>query len=271
MLASACVYHGAMALNDWADRAEDARVRPSRTIPSGAIPARAALVLAAALLASGPLLALAVAPRCGLVLGAVAACAALYDLAGRGPWLGPLLLASCRAGNLGVGLAYASTLRSWNPWLGLAPLAYGLYVFFVSRLARLEDLDPARYETGAVRPARWLVASGVALLGVGAVATFLAYLPLDPARPSSSGHGARALFLAGVGAFGLFHGAWKLSGRAWRAGDVQRLAGMALRRLLVASAALASGTTTLAGLAVALAILCGYPLSFALRKVFPPT
>ncbi len=270
MLASACVYHGAMALNDWADRAEDARVRAGRPIPSGAIAPGAALALATLLLASGPLLAFAVAPRCGLVLGAVAACAALYDLAGRGPWLGPLLLACCRAGNLGLGLAYASTLRSWNPWLALAPLAYGLYVFLVSRLARLEDLDPARYATGEVRPARWLVAAGVALLGVGCTAALLAELPLtsEPSWPMRA-RMAVPLALAGLGSFGLFQAARGLTVR--RAEDVQRLAGMALRRLLVASAALAAGAASLAGLAIALAILCGYPLSLALRRVFPPT
>ena len=51
MLASACVYHGAMALNDWADRAADARTRPGRPIPSGAIAPYTALALAVTLLA----------------------------------------------------------------------------------------------------------------------------------------------------------------------------------------------------------------------------
>src|SRR5882672_4413105 len=57
MLASLCVYHGGMALNDWADRAADAQSRPTRPIPSGAISARVALVLALALLLTGPVLA----------------------------------------------------------------------------------------------------------------------------------------------------------------------------------------------------------------------
>ena len=33
VLASLCIYHGGMALNDWADREEDARVRPDRPLP----------------------------------------------------------------------------------------------------------------------------------------------------------------------------------------------------------------------------------------------
>ncbi|WP_446038982.1 UbiA family prenyltransferase, partial [Streptomyces sp. SID1121] len=40
--ASLCLYEGGMALNDWADREEDARDRPHRPIPSGRISPRAA-------------------------------------------------------------------------------------------------------------------------------------------------------------------------------------------------------------------------------------
>ena len=47
-LASSCTYHGGMALNDWADRAQDARVRPDRPVPSGGVNARAALIVALA-------------------------------------------------------------------------------------------------------------------------------------------------------------------------------------------------------------------------------
>jgi 4-hydroxybenzoate polyprenyltransferase len=271
LLASACVYHGAMALNDWADRAEDARTRPGRPIPSGTIAPRLALALAAVLLSAGPCLALAVAPRGGLLLAGVAACAALYDLAGRGPWLGPLLLAGCRAGNLGVGIVGASAPGTFDPWLALAPLGYGLYVFLVSRLARLEDLDAGSAALRGFRPTRWLAAAGAALLCIGVVGTLLALGPLAPQPSGWRGHEWSPLVLAGAGALGLFRAAHAPSGSAWSARDVQRATGMALRRLLVASAALAAGASPPAGLLVALAILCGYPLSFALRRVFPPT
>lgn len=269
MAASACVYHGGMALNDWADREEDARGGRPRPIPGGAITASTALVLALALLASGALLAFLAAPRCGLVLAAVALCAALYDLAGRGPWRGPFLLALCRAGNLGAGLAFASTLVPFRSLLLAAPIAYGLYVFLVSRLARLEDADTA---AGELRPAPRVHTIGLALIGIGAVATSLAHhLP----RPVPDWHdwqiGRMSLGLAGLGAIGLFLAAHQLGYGVWRASDVQRVAGMGLRRLLVASAALALGASTHDALVVALLILCGYPLSFALRKLFPPT
>src|SRR5689334_6986324 len=65
---SLCVYHGGMALNDWADRVHDARVRPERPIPSGALRAGQALGVALLLLATGPLLASRASTHAGLVL-----------------------------------------------------------------------------------------------------------------------------------------------------------------------------------------------------------
>ncbi len=271
LAASACVYHGAMALNDWADRREDARVRSERPIPSGAIRANHALALAASLLVIGPVLAFWSAPRCGLLLAAVAASAAFYDLRGRGPWRGPLLLAACRAGNLSLGLVYAGSAYAWRPELVLAPLSYGLYVFLVSRLARLEDLDARTYEAGELRPARWLMAAAAALLGTGLVAAYLATRAgtiRSEAMPIAS---AAALLLASAAAFGLARRARALARGRPQPADVRAAAGMALRRLLVASACFAAGAGGTAGLTVAAAILCGYPLSLALRRVFPPT
>lgn len=52
-LASACLYAGGMALNDYADRAADARERPERPIPSGRVTAPNALAAAAALTVTG--------------------------------------------------------------------------------------------------------------------------------------------------------------------------------------------------------------------------
>ncbi|NEA38065.1 UbiA family prenyltransferase, partial [Streptomyces sp. SID11385] len=46
---SLCLYEAGMALNDWADRAEDAAERPHRPLPSGRITAPAALLAASAL------------------------------------------------------------------------------------------------------------------------------------------------------------------------------------------------------------------------------
>ncbi|WP_434599175.1 SCO3242 family prenyltransferase [Streptomyces sp. A5-4] len=78
--ASLCLYEAGMALNDWADRDEDAVDRPHRPLPSGRITPGAALAAATALTAAGLTLA-AVAGRPALgVAGALAATIWAYDL-----------------------------------------------------------------------------------------------------------------------------------------------------------------------------------------------
>jgi 4-hydroxybenzoate polyprenyltransferase len=269
MAASLCVYHGGMALNDWKDRGEDAAKGRARPIPRGDVRPGQALALAAVLLFSGPLVALAISPRCFAVVSAVALLATLYDLAGRGPWRGPLLLASCRAGNLGAGLALASSSAVWRPALLAASLSYGAYVFSVSRLARLEDADSAAEE---LRPAPLVVAMTVALIGTGAVGVALALSA--PGSVPATRHGSLGWLALGpglLGSLGLLRAVTAHGRRPWRSSEVERIAGMGLRRFLLASAALALGAGTTDGLVVALLVLCGYPASFALRKLFPPT
>jgi 4-hydroxybenzoate polyprenyltransferase len=300
-LASLCVFHGGMALNDWTDRAADARTRPDRPIPSGAVPARAALWIAILLLSGGPALAHAVAPAAGLCLAAVAATAALYDVAGRGAWLGPTLLGLCRGGNLAAGVIAGVALSGVGfppPWAVAACIAYGAYVFFASRLARLEDDEDER-ALGA-RPVRAAVAASfvlafapwlVVLLYVpeflphqgwlcgtemlsgyrGPLQSTLAIWALAPAALLAAGS---ALLLAGE--------AWR--NEPWTRARVGRTAGMALRRLLVFSAAMAwcaplAGWTqdtnlfpkVWGGWVLAPLLLLGYPIALRLRRVFPPT
>lgn len=263
MLSSLGIYHGAMALNDWADREGDASTRPDRPVPSGAVPASLAAALGAGLVLAGVAAAFAVGRSVGLWMTTVALLAVGYDLVGRGAWLGPALLASCRFGNLGVGLAFAPVWAGREPHLSwLAPaLAYGGYVFFVSRLGRLEDDEDA----GALgeRPTVYLRAATLCLVLLPATGWLL---------PGSAGAGPlAAAVVAWAGAAALARSAW---GRVvWTRAEVGRHMGMALRRLLVFTAA-----TCLLGAAwgptpwfAAAAILAGYPLSYALRGVFPPT
>ncbi|MGW4569462.1 UbiA family prenyltransferase, partial [Streptomyces sp. NPDC004561] len=58
---SLCLYEAGMALNDWADREEDAVERPHRPLPSGRVHPTAALTAACAFTAAG----LALAARAG--------------------------------------------------------------------------------------------------------------------------------------------------------------------------------------------------------------
>jgi len=269
ILAALCVYHGGMALNDWADREEDRRVRPDRPIPSGAVPAGAALAVALALLVAGPLLAAtlpstsptSLTERPWSFLALAAAAAALYDLRGRGPWLGPGLLALCRFCNLsaglsaGIGLALTDA-QPIGPALWAIPFLYAGYVFVVSRLGRLEDGEDD-VALGR-RPAMLL----------GMAATLLVTVPIATAidRPLAA---LPSFVVATAGAFGLARVA--LRKEAWTKPDVLRSMGMALRRLIVFTAAAACLAPAPAGLIVGGLILCGFPLSFALRRVFPPS
>src|SRR5690606_32880247 len=126
-----------------ADREHDARTRPDRPLPSRAIPARAVPWAVALGFGIAVLLATWVTPVAGLWTAVMAATAALYDLRGRGPVLGPSLLAVCRALNLGLGLFVGFVLvrgdAFFEPLAWALPVLYGAYVFTVSRLGRLED------------------------------------------------------------------------------------------------------------------------------------
>lgn len=265
LLASSCVYHGGMALNDWADRDHDARTRPERPIPSGAIPSVWAAAIGVGLLAAGAGLGLLVDAGAGCVLAAVAVLALVYDLRGRGPWLGPLLLAACRAGNLGAALLAGTRLAQSEPDPRLLlplPLLYGAYVFAVSRLGRLEDGedDLARRR---ISPA--ILVGGIAVLLLA---------PLVVPVPAGDGWSAAyrrlpALLVLGAGAVGLQRVA--LDGRRWTPRDVGPVMGMALRRLLLFTSAVAFLSGSPAGWIGGVLLLGGFPSSHALRRVFPPS
>jgi 4-hydroxybenzoate polyprenyltransferase len=294
--ASLSIYHGGMALNDWADRAHDAATRSDRPIPSGRVPAGAAALLGFALLVAGPWIALGADRSAAYVLAGVAVLAAAYDLFGRGPVLGPLLLGLCRAGNLGAGIVFGRAAGAgayaWETERALFALVpgdlaiaavYGGYVVAVSFLGRLEDGEDER-PLGRRPSVLIAVAAGLLLS--------LPIVP-PPELPSLGPGGAwvpppaevvagfaepgflqdnritLATVVAALGAFGLLRLAFRTT--PWTRTRVMQAMGMALRRLLVftATAALLRGTP--AGLAACVAILAGYPVSFALRKVFPPS
>ncbi|MFE5544038.1 SCO3242 family prenyltransferase [Streptomyces sp. NPDC056534] len=112
--ASLCLYEAGMALNDWADRAEDAAERPHRPLPSGRIAPSAALAASAALTAAG----LALASRAGspplAVATALAATVWAYDLGLKHTPAGPGTMATARALDLLLG-ATASTGGNRGP------------------------------------------------------------------------------------------------------------------------------------------------------------
>ena len=272
--ASLGVYHGAMALNDWVDREDDARTRPDRPIPSGAIPAPLALFTSAVLLIGGLLWATAAGLAAGAWMLVVAALAVLYDLVGRGPWIGPLLLGLCRAGNLGAGLMSpwlvgATAEPRWS-LLWLAGL-YGAHVFFISRLGRLEDDEDDR--PLAHRPTRALRGIALTRLLIPLVGLVVLATPSAPPTGKLSLGLLVAAGLAAWGAMGTYRTMAAGARETWTRASVGRATGQSLRGLPTFTGAMACmgiflGPVCLPALAFGLG---GAWLSGRLRSTFPLT
>src|SRR5690606_14394198 len=104
---SVCLYEAGMALNDWADREEDARERPHRPIPSGRIRPAAALTAAGALTGAGLALAAGAGRPALAVAAPLAATVWAYDLTLKHTPAGPAAMAAARGLDLVLGAAAA--------------------------------------------------------------------------------------------------------------------------------------------------------------------
>ncbi|MGV9229028.1 SCO3242 family prenyltransferase [Streptomyces nigra] len=93
---SLCLYEAGMALNDWADRAEDAVERPHRPLPSGRIRPSSALTAACALTAAGLGLAAGAGRHALAVATPLAATVWAYDLGLKHTPAGPVAMAAAR-------------------------------------------------------------------------------------------------------------------------------------------------------------------------------
>jgi len=255
-LASLCLLHGGLALNDFADRAADRLTRPSRPLVSGAVSPGVAFAVGATLIATGLGAAAFVGEQALLFATALVVAIVGYDFAGRGPLLGPLLLASCRALDLllaaAIGAAAAGVALPRA--VALPALVYGLYVFVVARLGRLED-DFER-EPGA-RPRVFLVVASTVLVAAPA-ATFT----IAPPAPLH----VVAFALVALAALAPLRVA--AAQRTFTHGDVARAMGLLLRRLAVLMAAFACA---LGEPLVAAAIVALLPFAVVLRRRFPPS
>lgn len=133
---SLCLYEAGMALNDWADRAEDAAERPHRPLPSGRVRPAAAFTAACALTATG----LALAARAGRPALAVAAPLAAtvwaYDLGLKRTPAGPVAMAAARSLDLLLGAAAAGSARV-RPALSSAALL-GTHTLALTTVSRHE-------------------------------------------------------------------------------------------------------------------------------------
>ncbi|MFC8343612.1 SCO3242 family prenyltransferase [Streptomyces sp. NPDC057280] len=135
---SLCLYEAGMALNDWADRTEDAVERPHRPIPSGRIRPAEALTAACVLTAAG----LTLAARAGRPALAVAAPLATtvwaYDLALKHTPAGPAAMATARGLDLLLGAA-ATTGHTREAVPSAALL--GTHTLAVTTVSRQETRD----------------------------------------------------------------------------------------------------------------------------------
>lgn len=102
---SLCLYEAGMALNDWADRAEDAVERPHRPLPSGRVRPAAALTAAGALTGAGLALAAGAGRPALAVAAPLTATVWAYDLALKHTPAGPAAMAAARGLDLLLGAA----------------------------------------------------------------------------------------------------------------------------------------------------------------------
>ena len=139
LVAMSLFYVGGMYLNDYFDRAIDARERPDRPIPAGEISANAVAAAGFAMLGAGVVLLAATgiaAAVCGLVLAGLVVA---YDRFHKGINLSPVTMGLCRAFVYYGAAAAALGGVAWP--IVLAGLALAAYVAGLTYAARQESLD----------------------------------------------------------------------------------------------------------------------------------
>jgi UbiA prenyltransferase family len=138
-IAMTAFYVGGMYLNDFFDRAIDARDRPGRPIDAGEIGASSVMLIGFGLLAAGIALMIAFGPGavlCSLLLAGVIV---LYDVWHKGNRLSPVVMGLCRAlVYIGTGIAIAGGISNATI-IGAAALA--CHVAGITYAAKQESLD----------------------------------------------------------------------------------------------------------------------------------
>ncbi len=165
-LASAGLYLSGMVFNDYFDRLIDAQERPDRPIPAGVISPASAFRLALALMLIGLVAAGCVGVPSLLVAVGLSALVLGYDGGLKNTPLGPLVMGSCRVGNVLLGASAVASVGNvfQSPQLPIA-LGLGTYIVGVTLFARQEATVSRR---GAL-----LGAAVVINLGVVALAMFV--------------------------------------------------------------------------------------------------
>ncbi|GGQ46768.1 SCO3242 family prenyltransferase [Streptomyces mutabilis] len=143
--ASLCLYGAGMALNDWADREEDAAERPERPLPSGRIAPARALAAAAGLTAAGIGLSLAAGRPAALTTTALAGTVWAYDLRLKHSPAGPAAMATARGLDLILGAVATAAVQGDGHGPGRAvrralppAAALGAHTYAVTAVSRCE-------------------------------------------------------------------------------------------------------------------------------------
>ncbi|WP_433340164.1 SCO3242 family prenyltransferase [Streptomyces sp. CA-253872] len=279
---SLCLYEAGMALNDWADRAEDAAERPHRPLPSGRITARAALLAAGALTAAGLALAARASRPALLVASALAGTVWAYDLRLKHtPW-GPLAMGAARGLDVLLGAAAQPGARTRSALAAASTLT--AHTTAVTAVSRHE------VRGGSVRAPLAALAASTALGGalVRGARGRTRGLPLQAGRPRTGARGpvppappAGRVAAAAPGPPGTILTAALAAGYALSAGRpllhaalnpspqlTGRAVGGGIRAMIPLQGALAARTGSLGG---ALATAALAPLAKALSRRVSPT
>jgi len=128
------LYGGGVVLNDVFDARLDAEERPERPIPSGRISLQLAAILGSALLLIGVFAAMIYGYTSGWIAIAIALATIVYNrFAKHSRLFGPLVMGSCRGGNLLLGIsAVPAQLSDWWP-VAFVPLVYIAAITLISQ------------------------------------------------------------------------------------------------------------------------------------------
>jgi 4-hydroxybenzoate polyprenyltransferase len=242
ILAMSLFYVGGMYLNDYFDRAIDARERPQRPIPAGEISARMVCVFGLGMLGLGAALLVATGVAAALTGGALALAIVLYDAYHKGNPIAPVIMGLCRA--LVYCGAAAVAAGSVSVAMMIAGSAMLAYVAGLTYAARQESFD----RVGNLWPLVVLMAPMLLALpalanGIVAALVYLALL----------GCAAYAIYL--------------LAARPMP-GAVPRAVGLLIAGISLVDSALLAG----AGLVMpALAAMLGFPATLLLQRYIPGT
>ena len=171
-LSSAGLYLSGMVFNDYFDRLIDAQERPNRPIPSGLISPASALRLAVALMLVGLLASICAGVPSLIIAMGLCVLILSYDGGLKKTALGPLVMGSCRLGNVLLGASVVASVTDvfQKPQLPIA-LGLGTYIVGVTLFARQEATVSNR---GALLGAATVVNLGVVVLAMFVNTTGLA-------------------------------------------------------------------------------------------------